>query len=158
MTTYELTVWLRERHDEVRKRTVSPETTAICGTLSGYQTHRRLGIPICDLCRKARADYAREWRKKHPGYYSSGKVRTRKLKRQPERKWRGYDLTIDHLTIDGGWLTADGIGLAINRDPDTVERHLRKLRSEGLVESRLVELSALDGNKYREARTEWKAC
>lgn len=33
-----------------------------CGTPTGISRHARAGIPLCDGCRKARANKYREWR------------------------------------------------------------------------------------------------
>lgn len=51
-------------------KTVSLDTKAQCGTISGYQMHRKLGVPICEDCQKGWAAYCRRWRKRNPGYYS----------------------------------------------------------------------------------------
>lgn len=36
------------------------------GTYSGWNLHRERGVPMCDECRTAQADYARRRRKRNP--------------------------------------------------------------------------------------------
>lgn len=35
-----------------------------CGTTAGHKQHRTLGIPVCEPCREAMADYNREYRRR----------------------------------------------------------------------------------------------
>lgn len=37
-----------------------------CGSHKGYKQHQRHGVEICDGCRKANADYHRDWRAAQP--------------------------------------------------------------------------------------------
>lgn len=109
-----------------------------CGTYSAYQKHRRAGETPCDACRQA----ATEYRRRYP-----------RTKEPQERAWKARDAILDWLNLDGGWLTSDGLALDLGRNRQAVERVLRQLRDEGLVESRILVLSS---SGTGQARTEWR--
>lgn len=73
------------------------------------------------------------------------------------RAWR-------YLEHDGGWLTSEGIAMAVDQDPETVNRSMWRWRQAGHVESRQVLLAYAAGvnrsgrnRSNMEARREWKA-
>ena len=45
-----------------------------CGTYAGWNAHRHCGEPPCDDCRRAQADYVRDWRLR------TGRVKTRRVR------------------------------------------------------------------------------
>lgn len=53
-------MWERGRDQWTRKR----DQIKPCGTVAGYDTHRRKGEPPCDECRAAKREYDRQWRLK----------------------------------------------------------------------------------------------
>lgn len=109
---------------------------------TGYQRGCR-----CQACWDAYNEYQRDRRR--------GETKTRQLARQ--RAWKLRDEVLDWLELDGGWLTADGLSADLDRNHQSLERTLRILRDEGLVQSRLVELAHTStGNGYHQ-RTEWRA-
>lgn len=55
------------------------------------------------------------------------------------------DRTLDLLSIDGGWLTVQGIAQDLSAKPPTVEKALWRLRKRGRVVSR-----------WRESSMEWR--
>lgn len=56
------------------------------------------------------------------------------------------DRTLDLLSIDGGWLTVQGIALDLSAKQPTVEKALWRLRRRGRVQSR-----------WRDSALEWRA-
>lgn len=56
----------------------------------------------------------------------------------------------DVLAVDRGWLTSEGIAHRAGQRVDTVDRNLYRWRTEGLVETRKIELTPAS------SRTEWK--
>ena len=108
------------------------------GTTSRYVAGCR-----CVFCRDAHAEYMRAFRKgKRP-------------RRPKERAWAMRDEVFDFLELEG-WSTAVEIADRFGRNVDSVERTLRKLRDDGLIESKQVEM-AYASNGTHEARTEWRA-
>jgi hypothetical protein len=100
-----------------------------------------------------------------PCYYQWGKSRP------PNPNGRGLNTDggpariLDALEADGGWLTADGIGLALpSMSQRNLNRNLFRLRARGLVvsrrvlltttESRWASITTRDGEVFR---TEWRA-
>lgn len=63
---------------------------------------------------------------------------------------------LDLLEIDGGWLTAAGIAVALEIPEPTVSRTLYRLRQRNLVRCRNVEL-ALSAAGQMQSRSEWRA-
>lgn len=49
--------------DTIHDPDASPEWTGHCGTAFGYQQHRRMEIPSCEPCNRARAEYRSKRRK-----------------------------------------------------------------------------------------------
>lgn len=117
-----------------RAKGVRPFTPARHGTHSKYVAGCR-----CGACRGAHAAYQAKFR-------NGGTRRERWA-------WKLADQVKDWLMLDGGWLTADGLALECDANPESVERVLRRLRNEGVVESRVVELA---GQRRREQRLEWR--
>lgn len=75
--------------------------------------------------------------------------------------------TLDVLETDGGWLTADGLSVALDAGLPAVERALWRLRQRALVEYRSVPLALMrpksgdySGNKRGatklDTRGEWR--
>lgn len=70
---------------------------------------------------------------------------------------------LEVLELDGGWLTRDGIALVITDvTHDTLRRALIRLRSYGMIESRIINLATGSGGRGKrnagvETRYEWKA-
>lgn len=77
----------------------------------------------------------------------------RALKSQPA--WTMRDELLDWLSLEGTWATALEAAERFDRNLHAVERTLRKLRDEGLVESRVMELARTTDGGY-ERRTEWR--
>jgi hypothetical protein len=48
--------------DTIDDPTAVPDWTGVCGTPAGPSAHSRLGVPVCDPCRHARAEARRESR------------------------------------------------------------------------------------------------
>jgi len=79
----------RSVHEQTRGRPVSlyeyrgagqPEQSAgweRCGTYAGWNDHMRSGEPVCDACKRAHADYMREWRLR------TGRVKTVRVRLTP---------------------------------------------------------------------------
>lgn len=105
------------------------------GTNSAYQAGCR-----CQPCRDAHAEYMR-------GYQQ----RRRRFGNQ--EAWKLADELLDRLSLDGGWLTSEGLAMELDRHVESMDRILRRLRREGTVESRIVELAGT----HRDQRTEWRA-
>lgn len=78
--------------------------------------------------------------------------------RKPHPKQRRYvtESLLDLLDIDGGWLTSDGIAVALELPVPTVSRTLYRLRGRNLVRYRNVEM-ALSARGRMQSRAEWKA-
>lgn len=112
---------------------------APCGTPAAYRRHLRAGQPPCDPCRKAATAY-----------------RNRFDKQRPERAFLMREKLLDWLFVDGGWLTAEGMAADLAHNTDSVERVLRRLRDEGYVESRIVELAHTSRGSSYDSRTEWR--
>lgn len=125
-----------------------------CGTVAAYHRHRYYGEEPCPEDRAAWSAWNRAYNKARRT--PKPRPEPKPVKPKPERKWRTYDRARDLLFLDGGWLTSDGIAADIGRDPVTVERALRRLKQEGLVECRLVELASAD-RRNRDKRMEWKS-
>jgi hypothetical protein len=70
-----------------------------------------------------------------------------------QKAWKLRDELIDFLELEG-WATAAEMSARFDRHIDSVERTLRKLRSEGLVTSKVVVLAYSSQSTY-ETRTEW---
>ena len=69
-----------------------------------------------------------------------------------------------YLEHDGGWLTAEGIAMEVDQQPETVNRSMWRWRHAGHVETRQVELAYAGGvnisgrnRSHLEARREWRA-
>lgn len=77
----------------------------------------------------------------------------RELASQPQ--WTMRDELLDWLSVEGSWATALEAAERFDRNLDAVERTLRKLRDNGLVESRTMELARVADGGY-ERRTEWR--
>lgn len=129
-----------------------------CGTVAAYHRHRYYGEEPCPEDRAAWSAWNRAYNKarRTPKPKPEPEPKPKRVRPKPERKWRTYDRTRDLLFLDGGWLTSEGIAVDLGCDPATVERALRRLRREGLVESRLVGLASAD-RRNRDKRTEWKS-
>lgn len=54
-----------ERSGPRRGRPRSEETTAECGTYSGYTTHKARGEDACEACMEAKRVYYRDWYRKN---------------------------------------------------------------------------------------------
>lgn len=111
-----------------------------CGTSAAYFRHIRKGETPCAPCRTAET----RRRSQYP----------RRRGERMQRAWTMRDELADWLSLDGGWLTADGLASDFQRHPDSVWKVLRQLEDEGLVVRRVVEL-AWSGGSY-ESRTEWR--
>lgn len=79
-----------------------------------------------------------------------------RLRRTNQPGWFARDKIIDWLSIDGGWLTAQGLAADLGHSVEMVEKVLRDLRREGVVESRLVELAYSGRSHGFDRRTEWR--
>ncbi len=70
----------------------------------------------------------------------------------------------DYLSLDGGWLTAEGIAMEIGMSAESVYRSMWRWRKAGHVESRSVGLAYAGGvtangsrvNRGQETRREWR--
>lgn len=109
------------------------------GSVTGYQKGCR-----CEPCKGAHSDYQRQYRSR----------RRRELRKQPA--WTIADEVLDFLQLEG-WATASELAYRFGRNVEAVERVLRKLRAEGLLRSRFVELAFANGKERLEGRTEWRA-
>lgn len=89
----------------------------------------------CQPCKDAHAAYFRTYQ------------------RRSEEASKLADQVVDWLSLDGGWLTSEGLAMELDRSVGWMDRVLRRLRSEGVVESRVVELAGT----HRDQRTEWRA-
>lgn len=108
-----------------------------CGTTAAYFRHIRAGEETCQPCRDA---------------MTAQRQRYARTKR--ERKWTMQDELLDWLGLEG-WATAFEASERFDRNLDSTERALRKLRAKGLVESRIVELARVADGGY-DKRTEWR--
>ena len=83
---FELAVYELYSKREFQVNIKNSKTKALCGTLSGYGTHRNHSEPPCDACRKAQTDYSRElYAKRHP-----------KLEPAQCGTWRGHARHVKH--------------------------------------------------------------
>ena len=55
------------------------------GTYAGYHQERKLGLPTCDDCRRARNDYMAEYRRRRPDYIERDK-RQRAARERAQRR------------------------------------------------------------------------
>lgn len=68
--------------------------------------------------------------------------------------------THDRLSIEGDWITAACLAMLMGRLEESVTRILYRLRAEGLVESRVVDLARVGSGprpQRLESRQEWRA-
>lgn len=120
----------------------------------------------CGACKKANADYMREWNSSQGecSFEGCGRVGhcrgwckyhyeqwRRGEEQRPLRPYTRTDTILDLLETDGGWLTTSGIAMRLEVNERSLDRRLARLRENGLVRSRYVPLSGLEG------RTEWAA-
>lgn len=91
-----------------------------CGSYAGWSAHARHQESPCDPCREARREYNRLLKRKHRG----------------ERMWGVKDRVLDVLQLSPGWWDVYVLAARVEARPDTVRTALRRLRAEGLVESR----------------------
>lgn len=73
-----------------------------------------------------------------------------------QKAWTMRDEILDFFELEG-WATASELAYRFGRNVEAVERVLRKLRAEGLLRSRFVELAFANGKERLEGRTEWRA-
>lgn len=109
-----------------------------CGTTAAYFRHIRNGETTCQPCRDAMTNQRRRY------------ARTPR-----ERKWTMQDELLDWLSVEGTWSTALEAAERFDRNLESTERALRKLRDKGLVESRIVELARVADGGY-DRRIEWR--
>lgn len=109
-----------------------------CGTTAAYYRHIRNGEETCQPCRDAMTAQRRRY-----------------ARAKRERRWTMREELLDWLSLEGTWSTAFEAAERFGRNADYVERTLRKLRDDGLVESRVVELARVADGGY-ERRTEWR--
>lgn len=123
---------------------------------------RKDGHRQCKACARFRV---RQWQQKaraegrvrpvNPEWHREYRRRVRAREHVPtprvKERIRVTSNVIDLLEVDGGWLTADGLAMAIGCDPKSAYRVLMRLRDRGVVRSRLVELAG------RDTRLEWAA-
>lgn len=115
-----------------------PRRLKPCGTTAAYFRHIRAGEETCQPCRDAMTAQ----RKRYP-------------KSNRERAWTMQDELLDWLSVEGTWSTALEAAERFDRNLDSTDRALRKLRDKGLVESRIVELARVTDGGY-DKRTEWR--
>lgn len=118
----------------------SPRRKPRHGTISKYTLGCR-----CGACRESWAEYQRDWRR----------GRSRKRQRRNERAWKLRDDVVDFLELEG-WATTHEIAERFGRNEGSVKRVLLRLRSEGVVESRVVELALTSNRATLDRRTEWR--
>jgi hypothetical protein len=73
---------------------------------------------------------------------------------------------LDFLETDGGWLTTDGLAMALDEQRNSVDKALDRLKQRGLVENRLVPLATAVASRAKtrvgvgglgfDSRTEWR--
>lgn len=105
---------------------------------------RRRSCRVCGGAHKARGLCAKHYKQHYP----------------PERResaWTVRDRVLDYLEADGGWLTAEGLALAVDCNPTTTFRALGDLRDDGHVECRSIALAYSDRTSNYERRQEWRA-
>lgn len=124
-----------------RAKGVKPLPKAKHGTPSKYAGGCR-----CVFCRDAQAEYMRSWR--------SGKPKT--VARRESKAWKLREDVLDRVSLDG-WVTAAMLAMESGRNVQAVQRVLRGLRDDGLVESRVVQLAYATDRAGMEARLEWRA-
>lgn len=130
----------QESRRRAREKGVPPLRKAKHGTTSKYVAGCR-----CAFCRDAQTEYMRTWRAGKP------KVPTRR-----ERKaWLMRMDILDRLEMEG-WVSTAMLAMEHGASLDSVERVLRRLRAEGLVVSRRVDLAYSEKAKAMESRTEWR--
>lgn len=122
-----------------------------CGTVAGYQRHRRAGED-CDDCRQANAAYQREWRARNPDYLRVWRKRRGNLKwllqewragnsRNGEVSVTARGLILDLLELAGRSLTADELVARLEpfgKNYESVTRALARMRERGEVKALLV--------------------
>lgn len=88
---------------ETMTETTDTTASALCGTCSGYQTHKRNGTEPCGPCREANRAYMRRYRRAQPAVVELDKlratVRARALAKlaaaHPEEFRRLYDAELE---------------------------------------------------------------
>lgn len=117
---------------------------------------KRSRINLARLRKEGRAPTAR------PEYFRQYRADVKQGLRTPQqRKSRISDpytiRVLDALHIDGGWLTIPALAMMLDAKEDTMRQTLGRMRSNGFVESRFVELGVNGGRNRREKRIEWRA-
>lgn len=74
--------------------------TASCGTVAGYQAHRRHDEPACDACRTANSAYTRDYRRDQPAPYVRARARQNARSRAMARLADQYPAAFEALLAE----------------------------------------------------------
>lgn len=118
--------WDEESIDDPQAR---PEWTGYCGTDRGWWSHRQQGIPVCEACDQAHA----EWKKAH-GHLSRSELMTALCASKASASRRGETIAHDgRELLDQGYTfehAAERLGITTQHLHQELRRHPVAVESE----------------------------